>query len=70
MRTNDVRKALRLSQNALPEMKARLALLDAAISALQSFQERGAEDGRETGGAGPRPFLVARRDEGRAEKAS
>jgi len=73
MRTYEIKQGLRLPESALPEMKARLALLDAAISALQSFQEQGMEDiSDEVVGSvlRPRPFLVARRDSSRAEKAS
>ncbi len=44
MRTDDRKKGLRLSQSALPEMKARLALLNAAISALQCYQGHSEED--------------------------
>ena len=76
MRTDDGKKGLRLSQRSLPDMKARLALLNTAISALQHYQGHSDEAAHELSGrkpvAGvrPRPFLVARRDSTRAEKAS
>jgi hypothetical protein len=77
MRTNDGKKGLRLSQSALSEMKARLALLNTAISALQRYQghsDEGLQDdsGDQALAAGvrPKPFLVARRDRTRTEKAS
>jgi hypothetical protein len=67
MTTDDGKKRLRVSHSTLPEMRARLALLNAAISALQRYQGRSKEDLR---GVRLRPFLVARRDNPRAEKAS
>ena len=67
MRTDDEKKHPRSSSSALPEMRARLALLNAAISALQRYQGYSKEDLR---GVRLRPFLVARRDNPRAEKAS
>jgi hypothetical protein len=76
MRTDDRKKGLCLSQNALPEMRARLALLNTAISALQRYQGHSEEDSLDSvsdaasaAGVRPRPFLVARR-ETHAEKAS
>jgi len=76
MTTDDVKKGLRLSHSALPEMRARLALLNAAISALQRYQGNPEEDLRvdvgvadSAAGVRSRPFLVARRDT-HAEKAS
>ena len=44
MRTDDESKGLRLSHCALPAMKARLALLNAALSALQHYQGQSEED--------------------------
>jgi adenosine/AMP kinase len=76
MTTDDVKKDLRLSHSTLPEMRARLALLDAAISALQRYQGNPEEDLRvdvgvadSAAGVRSRPFLVARRDT-HTEKAS
>jgi hypothetical protein len=77
MRTDERNKGLQLSQSALPEMRARLALLNTAISALQRYQGQSdpAQSDKEMGDNAsdvvrPRPFLVARRDHARAEKAS
>jgi peptide deformylase len=77
MRTDDRRKGLRLSHCALPEMKARLALLNTAISSLQHYQGHSEEDLRDgigiaaaAAGVRLRPFLVACRDNDRAKKAS
>jgi len=71
------KNGFRLSQSALPEMKARLALLNTAISALQHYQGHSDEDTRgysgdtaHAPGIRPKPFLVARRDASHAEKAS
>jgi hypothetical protein len=74
MRINERDKGLQLAQSALSEMRARLALLNTAISALQHYQGQSDEgdtekDAREAAPAGSRPFLVPRRDT-RAEKAS
>jgi hypothetical protein len=76
MRTEKEKKVRRLSQSALPGMRARLALLNAAISALQRYQ--GYADGEVCGTVGEAvrtgvrsgPFLVPRRDDDRGEKAS
>jgi hypothetical protein len=58
-----------LADNALAEMRARLALLNAAISALQCYQEY--SDTSAPDDVRLRPFLVARRkDDVHAEKAS
>ena len=77
MRTDERNKGLQLSQSALPEMRARLALLNTAISALQRYQGQSdpGQSDKEThvsdaAPVRPRPFLVARRDHARAEKAS
>lgn len=82
MTTEDRENGLRLSHGALPEMRARLALLNAAIFALQRYQGHSAEDSSDedlSDGVAEaataarvrlRPFLVARRDSTRAEKAS
>jgi hypothetical protein len=77
MRTEDRKNGLQLSQSALPKMKARLALLDAAISALQRYQRYSEEDLSDNAGASAsavrgvrsQPFLIAPRD-AHAEKAS
>jgi hypothetical protein len=76
MRTDDKKNGLLLSQSALPEMRARLALLNTAISVLQHYQGHSDEDARDSvsdavspTGVRSRPFLVARRDT-HAEKAS
>jgi hypothetical protein len=77
MRTLDNKKGLRPSYSALPEMRARLALLNAAIAALQCY--RGADDqdlsnsvqvAQSMRDGNLRPFLVTRRDRSRTEKAS
>jgi hypothetical protein len=75
MRTDERKKGLRFSQSALPEMRARLVLLDAAICALQRYQghseENPGDDVSDASTAGPlRPFIVARRNGAHAEKAS
>lgn len=73
MRTNEKNQGLQLPKGTLPEMRARLALLNAAISALQRYQEDmpdNVSDAPPMEGVRPRPFLVARRDDARAEKAS
>jgi uncharacterized protein with von Willebrand factor type A (vWA) domain len=77
MTTDDGKNGLRVSHSALPEMRARLALLNAAISALQRYQGHSKVDLRydvrdavSTAGVRLRPFLVARRGNSRAEKAS
>lgn len=77
MRTDERNKGLRLSQSALPEMRARLALLNAAIFALQRYQGQPGEDmcdditeAATAAGVRLRPFLVARRDDTHTEKAS
>jgi hypothetical protein len=77
MTTDAGKKRLRLSRSALPEMRARLALLNDAISALQRYQRNPEEDLRDdishaasVAGVRLKPFLVARRNNPRAEKAS
>ena len=77
MTTDDGKKRLQLSHNALPEMRARLALLNDAISALQRYQRNPGEDlcddlsdAASIAGVQLKPFLVARRNSPRAEKAS
>jgi hypothetical protein len=77
MRTDESKNGLRLSQSTLPEMRARLALLNAAISALQRYQGHSKEDlgddisdAASAAGVPLRPFLIARRNTAHAEKAS
>jgi hypothetical protein len=68
MRT-DKKRRLPPADKALPEMKARLALLNAAISALQRYQRY--SDAPAPDDVRLRPFLVARRNDGtHAKKAS
>lgn len=79
MRTNGRNKGLRVAQSTLPEMRARLALLNTAIAALQRYQGQSdqghmekdpRDDVSDAAPVGLRPFLVPRRDDARTEKAS